>query len=137
MNRIYKPYWEWEDYLNGMYDTKLKEDENILISNVFKILTNEELFFKTSLKMIYEWKISASVNLTNKSINRLAWIGQAACSYKYNVPEIITKKTWKLLANKQQLNANKIANKIVIQYEKNYYRLYSNMGKKMLSLWDT
>ena len=28
MERVYYPYYEWEDYLNGMYDILDKKEEN-------------------------------------------------------------------------------------------------------------
>lgn len=128
MKRIYYPYYEWEDYINGMYDppsvfntTKAKE-----------LLSNQSEFLITSMNVLREWPKSADVNLSNISCNRQAWIGQAACCYKYGIPEIVTRQAWAELDKETQREANRTADKIIRAYEIRSPEIYQNMGAKML-----
>ena len=131
MKQIFAKYQDWEDYKAGMYSTDYKNEE-ILVSDSIKMLSNTDLFFHTCIDLIQDWTVSASVNLTNKSCNRKAWLGQAACCYAYNVPEICTRIAWGKLSNEQQIDANIIADKVIRIYENQNRRLYSNMGETLL-----
>lgn len=132
MKQIYKPYTEWEDYKNGMYSEFDNNKKNALIKRAVKMLSNQDLFLETLEKVILEWEISSMNNLTNTSSNRRSWLGQAACSYKYQVPEKLTRIAWGLLSEEQQIEANKTADEIIRKYEDKNYRLYRCMGSPML-----
>lgn len=79
MRQIFAPYWEWEDFKNGMYETPLKQDEQIHINNAVILLSDTKMFLSVCKLVLLHWKTAASVNLTNPSCNRRAWIGQLAC----------------------------------------------------------
>lgn len=132
MKQIFIKYNEWEDYLEGMYETKKTNKEDNLIYLNIKLLTDEKEFLNQGLRVLNNWKKSCDVNLTNKNINRLAWIGQASCFISHGSTEIITKKSWKLINSKQKILANYTASKILKEYEKRYNEIYREMGKKML-----
>jgi len=133
MERVYYHYKEWEDYQNGMYDDSKKENESELVELGVIMLTDLDLFFDMCKSVIANWPISTKVNLTNKSHNRYAWIGQAACNYTYNVPEILTRISWAKLDYMQQYRANLVADKIVnhfeISYETKNIEIHYKMGK--------
>lgn len=120
MKRYYKEYIYWEDYLNGMYNIPNDKQKDIEVLNSIKILSNENIFLETCLKVIKQWKISTKINLTNKSCNRQAWLGQACCSYLYKSTELSTREAWMQLTEIQRQNANKIADKIIKHFELNY-----------------
>lgn len=122
MKQFYEEYIYWEDYINGMYDTPKKEDEERLVLLAVEMLTNNDLFLETCKEVLVNWKISSKVNLTNKSCNRKAWLGQASCSFKYKVPEICTRTAWGQLSFFQQTEANKVAEQIINSFEINYER---------------
>lgn len=120
MYQYFENYIYWEDYINGMYDFPKKEDEILLISLAIEMLTNNELFLNTCKEILIDWTISSRVNLTNKQCNRKAWLGQAACNYKFNVPEILTRIAWGKLSDIQKYNADAIALKIINHFELSY-----------------
>jgi hypothetical protein len=131
MIQIYHKYTEWEDFQNGMFNTAF-DNESLLITNAIKLLSDDVLFYQTAINVLNKWPISSDVNLSNNSSNRQSWVGQSACCYKYNVPEILTRKAWKLLPDKNKINANLIADKIIIIYESKYKKIHKNMGTPML-----
>lgn len=131
MNRVYHKYTEWEDFKNGMYDTD-NGNYNELLNDAVLLLSNDNLFYETALKVIESWVISTKENLTNINSNRRAWIGQASCCYAYGVSETITRDAWALLTDLQRYNANKVADKIISIYENKNRKIHSRMGKEML-----
>jgi hypothetical protein len=116
MKRNYHNYTTWEDYKNGMYnlDTSQSEEKIYLAKH---LLTHLDLFYEVAQKVIICWPIATSENLTNTGCNREAWLGQASCSYKYGVPEILTRVAWKQLTEEERINANKIASLCIKEYE--------------------
>ena len=131
MIQIYHKYTEWEDFKNGMFETKFK-NESTLIKKASELLSNEKEFYKISIKVLENWKISTDVNLSNKNSNRQSWIGQAACCYAYKVPELLTRKAWNGLDQLTKVKANLIADKIILLYERKYFELHKDVGKTLL-----
>tara|TARA_R110000787_G_scaffold161960_2_gene275324 strand:- start:1119 stop:1517 length:399 start_codon:yes stop_codon:yes gene_type:complete len=131
MIQIYYKYTEWEDFQNGMFETKFKNEDELILKAA-KLLSNEIEFYNTSLKVLDNWKISSDVNLSNKNSNRQSWIGQAACCYAFGVPEILTRKAWNGLDNTIKIKANLIADKIIKVYERKYFEIHTIVGKEML-----
>jgi hypothetical protein len=131
MKRIYYPYWEWEDFINGMYETT-SENESDLISLSENLLSNTELFRKSAIEMCDKWVKSTIVNLTNKNCNQRAWIGQASCCYSHKCPEYLTRIAWKNLNEETRRNADKIADQVIMiykrKYEKKNNQIYFDMG---------
>lgn len=126
MKQIYAPYYLWEDYIYGMYKT-IKQGDEIINKGVL-LLGDEKLFFEVANELVINWQISTSINLTNNTINKKAWLGQASCCYKYGLTEESTRIAWGLLTEEQRIKANNVANKIIKtwitkQYEKNQLRL--------------
>ena len=124
MKRIHHPYWKWEDYKAGLYNNIEEiytEKELEFLSNMVKeLLCDPEVFYFIALKVIHEWKYSSEENLTNDSRNKQAWIGQASCCYALFVPEFITKMGWHLMTPQQQVEANCVADKVILEWEKRF-----------------
>jgi len=131
MTQIYYKYTEWEDFQNGMFETEFKNEE-LLINQAVKLLSNEAMFFDISLKVLEKWTVSSDVNLSNKNSNRQSWIGQAACCFAFSVPETLTRKAWNSLDLITKIKANLVADKIIRIYERKYFELHRNVGEKML-----
>ena len=126
------PYYKWETYKNGMYKTYSEIDNySELFIKSKSLLSDQALFFDTGMQLICTWNISCSNFLNNSHINKIAFIGQASCCYKYQVPEIVTKDVWKTLDMITQNNAKNTAKLIIKEYEKRHKRIYS----KMAELW--
>lgn len=126
MQRIYHPYWLWEDYKNGMYELN-SNNEDELTKKSIRLLSNLTLFKSVALEVISKWTISTKVNLTNPNCNKKAWLGQASCSYKYNVPEYLTRIAWSKLTDEQRIKADNVAIEVIkvfnIENEKQYNQL--------------
>lgn len=133
MKQIFAPYWDWEDYKSGMYDLVPVSSHSQLIEIAVDILSDPELFDLILIEVFKEWKVSIDVNLSNRSINRRAWLGRAACCYLYKVPEVLTRIAWKVLTDHQRIEADKIAIKYIQIYEKENIRLYSGTKKTRVS----
>jgi hypothetical protein len=111
MEQIYHPYWIWEDYINGMW-RKVSQKEHDKYLPIAIAFTGDYMEYGTSMiNVVNNWKYSCEHNLTDTGINRLAWIGHAACCLKHNIPEYITREAWGYLTKKQQDLANNEAQK--------------------------
>ena len=110
----YYPYVDWEDYKHGMYKTGILKDINVRKSG--ELLSNSRLFREASEGMLKKWKVSARENLTDAGRNRRAWIGQATCCFKHGATEQETKLAWKRLSEKQQDNANNVADRVILEW---------------------
>jgi len=68
-------------------------------------------------KVIYQWPLTCEHNLTNKTINRKAWIGQAAAALAIQCPENIVREAWGHLTEQQRVDANTQAEKAIAMWE--------------------
>jgi len=108
-NRIFHTFDKWECHKAGFYQSKKVgwtnqqcEDEYI------RILTNEDIFKESLNKVIHEWINSCEHYLTNRAMNRIAWLGQASVCISSGVPSTYS-NTWFQLSKDQQDKANLIA----------------------------
>ena len=115
MEQFFAHYKSWEDYKAGMYNTHCDEKDNKIVL-AKQLLSNAEEFNDACRIMVKNWTIAAKVNLTNPSINKRAWIGQAACCYKIGIPEIFTRISWNQLNEIQQKTANLVADRVIQDY---------------------
>ena len=120
-------YRLWEDYINGMYNPPKDfiESEKMAL----KVFSDLDLFDSLCSLVIAKWDISCKENLLNSSLNKIAWMGQAALNINHKIPEIATKSAWKILDNNLQKKLNFIAEKNINEYVKGSKGLYIKMGK--------
>tara|TARA_R110000764_G_scaffold72464_2_gene148603 strand:+ start:1117 stop:2268 length:1152 start_codon:yes stop_codon:yes gene_type:complete len=86
-NRVFHTYDKWECHKAGFYAPNKKDFSNEQCEQEFiRVLTDQNLFASILDKVIIEWKNSCEHYLTNKSMNRIAWLGQAAVCYHTSVP---------------------------------------------------
>jgi len=104
--RIYHPYWRWEDYKAGFYNHCSGEEKKILIKKGVEMFNSEKLTLINMYKVINEWKYSCEHNFTNPSLNKIAYIGQAACCIYAYIPSTITMELWNMLEKDIQNRAN-------------------------------
>lgn len=109
MERIYHPYWLWEDYKNGFFDNVSGEQKKQLQLKVIEMFENEQLTIENMNYVVDNWKYSMEHNLTNNSLNHIAYIGQSACCNYAKIPNTITMECWSMLDIKVQERANKNA----------------------------
>jgi hypothetical protein len=113
MKRIYHPYWLWEDHKAGFYENCSGENKELLVLKGIEMFNCEIKTTENMLRVINEWKYSCEHNLTNESLNKIAYIGQSACCLYSNIPNKVTMEIWNKLEKNVQDRSNKIANDIL------------------------
>lgn len=132
MKQIYEHYKKWEDYNCGMYSLDKYQNQDHLINESIKLLSNVNLFYESLIKVKLNWPISWDVNMSNQSQNRRAWLGAAGCMINHGSPEYVTRIAWNQLNKNIQISANNIATKFIIEYENKNNKLYKDMGTPLL-----
>lgn len=108
-NRIFHTHDKWECVKAGFYASKKEGMTAEQCQQTYAaFLRNQELFAEVANKVINEWKYSCEHYLTNKAMNRIAWIGQASLAYHHQIPSQFC-SVWNLLTEDEQNAANKIA----------------------------
>lgn len=107
--RIFHTYDKWECHKAGLYASNVEGMSHEECQEEFKrILSDEKLFEEILSKLIVEWKHSCEHYLTNKSMNRIAWLGQAAVCYHSGIPAKYS-NAWFDMEQRFQDRANQIA----------------------------
>ena len=118
--RIFHTYDKWECYKAGFYETTLEGKTHEECEKIFQeTLADAELFNSILEEMMPKWRHSCEHYLTNKSMNRIAWLGQAAVCYYTGVPSRYS-GSWFNLTEDQRNQANNVAlkhlNKWLVEY---------------------
>jgi hypothetical protein len=71
MERIYHPYWLWEDYKAGFYENISGEEKKQMILKVVEMFNSKSLTKEFMNRVVTEWKYSCEHNLTNESLNKI------------------------------------------------------------------
>ena len=125
-------YEFWEDYISGMYTLQKQKNENILIDMSVQLLCDQVKFKKTIERLIIEWPICYAYNMSNKSINRKAWLGAAACMLNHNSVEYTTRLAWNRMSQYEQRLANNTAEKFIMFYDRENQKLHTKVGTERL-----
>jgi len=108
--RVFHTFDEWECYNAGFYETKppsgLTADNcRAMYRDFFADLNS----FRVGLEIVIgEWENSCEHYLTNKAMNRIAWLGQAAMCAATGVPSEF-RGGYQLLTGEQQAGADALA----------------------------
>lgn len=119
MERIYHPHWLWEDYVNGFYENVSGEKKKLCISKCLEMFNDESLTIQNMNFVVDNWKHSMEHNLTNNSMNHIAYIGQSACCNYFKIPNSITMECWSKLSKDVQQRANKNAISAIERWKEN------------------
>jgi hypothetical protein len=117
--RIYHPYWLWEDYKAGFYENCSGEQKQVYIEKIIEMFNSEKLTLESMFSVVDNWKYSCEHNLTNNSMNGIAYIGQGACCIYCGAPSTITMECWSKLTKEVQERANKNALQAIERWEEN------------------
>lgn len=117
MTKVFANHELWEDSKSGLYDLPSVKDDPYQILMSAKLLSTPHEFFNVAMMMIDSWPVAAQVNLSNKSRNRQAWLGQASCCYDCGAREHQVKEAWHTLNNEQQKAANDVADEVIAIWE--------------------
>lgn len=108
-NRIFHTHDKWECYRAGFYSsshpTMSKEECEAAYAEFLK---DEKQFRRGLKKVISQWKYSCEHYLTNASMNRIAWLGQAAVCVEKGISSDF-RAGFHLLTEDEQNKANGIA----------------------------
>lgn len=109
MKRIWKPWHEWECYKAGFYkSTSERMSPNDARLAYAAFLGDSSRFIAALDRVLQEWPNSCAHFLSNESINRIAWLGQASMCIDTGVPAC-HRGGFKLLSREAQRLANTIA----------------------------
>lgn len=120
IERIYHPYWKWEEVDSNMWGTV--DDKKKYLDLAVEFTGDAELYGSWMIKVVRKWKYSCEHNLSNKTQNRQAWIGHAACAMAMGCPENIIRLAWAHLNKDQQDEANAKADEAILLWEKLHAR---------------
>lgn len=108
-SRIFHTYEKWECYQAGFYATTKDGMTKAQCEEAYRDFLSDIPRFADALEhVITEWKHSCEHYLTNSSMNRIAWLGQAAMCYATGVPAAF-RSGFLLLTDEQQKAANECA----------------------------
>ena len=119
INRIYHPYWKWEEHKHNMWGNV--KDRKKYLDKAIAFTGRHKVYGRYMLRVIDLWKYSCEHNLSDLSQNRKAWIGHAACALAFNCPEDIVREAWGKLTEEQQIMANKQAENAISAWENKYF----------------
>jgi ParB-like chromosome segregation protein Spo0J len=107
--RIFHTYDKWEPTGHDFFAKTHKKWSKLQCRHKYlELMIDLDEFEDVLIDVINNWKFACEHNLTNRSLNRIAWLGQAAMSYKYKIPAIFS-SGWQLLTEEQQEDANMVA----------------------------
>lgn len=106
MERIWHPYWLWEDHRDGMWRKLPRHEEAEALRLAVEFTGNAELYGEWMMRATQEYFHGCQHNLTDQSLNKQAWIGHAACCLAHKLPEYIVRKAWAMLSEEQRVAAN-------------------------------
>lgn len=119
MERIYHPYWLWEDYKEGFYENCSGEAKKNFIEKSIEMFNSEKLTRENMFFIVDNWTYSCEHNLTNPSLNQIAYIGQAACCNYSGCPSTVTMEVWSMLSKEVQERSDKIALEAIKRWNEN------------------
>lgn len=107
--RIFHTYDKWECHKAGFYASKKEGMTAEECEQAYAEFFADDNKFRDALShIIVEWKHSCEHYLTNKAMNRIAWLGQASMCYATGIPSKYC-SGFNLLTKEQQDIANNTA----------------------------
>jgi hypothetical protein len=121
-DRIFHTFDKWECHKAGFYaGNKEGSKADDCIKMYAEFLSNDEQFNAGLQGVLDNWINSCEHYLTNKAMNRIAWLGQAAMCYATGVPSKFC-AGFNLLTQEQQDHANELALDALNFWMKKYNR---------------
>jgi len=107
--RLFHTYDTWECHKAGFYASTKEGISKAQEEEMYRVFLSDNARFAEALQsVISEWKHSCEHYLTNVSMNRIAWLGQAAMCSATGVPASY-RSGFTLLTEEQQDEANETA----------------------------
>ena len=114
-SRQHYPWHELEEHHpdGGMWSIPPADRRQQFIEAAELIMANPDQFRQAMRRVLAEWPRSASVALSNPSMNHKAWMGHAGCYLSTGSPEETTRLAWHNLDEGEQLEANQAAADVI------------------------
>jgi ParB-like chromosome segregation protein Spo0J len=107
--RRFHTFDKWECHKAGFYNSTVEgKSREELVDNFADFFRHPTAFRDAVNRVVVDWPNSCEHYLTNSAMNRIAWLGQAACCYAKGIPSTFC-SGWSLLTDDQQKRANEIA----------------------------
>lgn len=129
--RIFHTFDKWECHKAGFYASKKDGMTQEQCEAAYaEFLSDDERFREALNGVINDWVNSCEHYLTNKAMNRIAWLGQAAMCYATGVPSKYC-AGFNLLSPEQQDKANNIALEALNFWRKKYNKAEITMEEAL------
>jgi len=134
VKRIYHHYETWECLRMYLpYDGEVVDHDTLL--HLYADFLRDIHRFKRALNRVkQEWPLSCEQFLSNESINRIAWLGQAAMCIDTGVPRKY-RAGFMLLSAQEQEAANRTAQECLAEWLEDHARKNSTIQQGMESMW--
>jgi ParB-like chromosome segregation protein Spo0J len=130
-DRIFHTFEKWECHKAGFYASKKDGMTAEQCEKAYADYLSDIERFKEGLNgVLTEWINSCEHYLTNKSMNRIAWLGQAAMCYSTGIPSKFC-SGFNLLTADQQDKANVVALEALNYWMNKYNRLNVTMEEAL------
>lgn len=128
IKRVYHHYTKWEDYKSGMYNHPAPKDPESerRINGAAQCLSDESICLEHMRRVVEQWPIATEQVLTDRGVNRKAWLGWCACFMYCGSHDEETRKAWNLLVDETRARANAIADKVIKEWEERYENTAGN-----------
>ena len=130
-DRIFHTFEKWECHKAGFYASRKEGMTQDQCENAYAEFLGNDDKFKQGLEGVLEnWVHSCEHYLTNKAMNRIAWLGQAAMCFSTGVPSKFC-SGFNLLTIEQQERANEIALEYLNKWNDKYNRPHITMDEAL------
>lgn len=130
-DRIFHTFENWECHKAGFYASRKEGMTQEQCENAYAEFLGNDDKFKQGLEGVLEnWVHSCEHYLTNKAMNRIAWLGQAAMCFSTGVPSKFC-AGFNLLTTEQQERANEIALEYLNKWNDKYNRPHITMEEAL------
>ncbi len=121
-DRLFHTFEKWECHKAGFYGSKKEGLTADQCERAYADYLSNDEKFKSGLQGVLDnWTNSCEHYLTNKAMNRIAWLGQAAMCYSTGIPSKFC-SGFNLLMTHEQDHANEIALEYLNIWMKKYNR---------------
>ena len=108
-DRVFHTYEKWECHKAGFYSSRKEGLTSDECKKMYAEFLKDDARFSQALNgVVTEWVHSCEHYLTNRAMNRIAWLGQAAMCYATGVPSVFC-SGFNLLSKEEQDRANQVA----------------------------
>jgi hypothetical protein len=115
-NRVFHTFDKWECVKHGFYASTKDGMTKEQCEECYRDFLSDTDRFRTAAKaMVDAWPMSCEHYLTNVSMNRIAWIGQASVCFKLGIPSCF-RGGWSLLSKEQQDAADAVALEVLNEW---------------------